>query len=211
MTTDALVVSIAVLWVVVLALGSVVLALARQIGVLHERISPIGALLLAGGLKAGEAAPRLQLKTVSGKDIVIGGLRDDGHRLLLFFLSPTCPVCKLLLPVIESLQRSESGLTIVLASDGDLQAQHRFIERHGLEAFPYVVATELGVTYRVGKLPYAVLIDETGVLRAQGLVNTREHLESILEAGERGVATVQEDLLEQHDQRSGQRDVRTLT
>jgi len=33
------------------------------------------------------------------------------------------------------------------------------------------------MTYRVSKLPYAVLIDEEGVLRAKGLVNTREHLE----------------------------------
>jgi methylamine dehydrogenase accessory protein MauD len=211
MTNDALVISIAVLWVVVLALGTVVLALARQIGVLHERISPVGALLLAGGLKAGEAAPRLQLKTVSGQDIVIGGARADGRCVLLFFLSPTCPVCKLLLPVIESLRRSESGLTIVLASDGDLQAQHRFIERHGLEAFPYVVAAELGVTYRVGKLPYAVLIDEMGVVRAQGLVNTREHLESILEAGERGVATVQEFLRQQQDKHMAVREEGRLT
>jgi methylamine dehydrogenase accessory protein MauD len=211
MTSEALVISIVVLWVVVLVLGGVVLALTRQIGVLHERISPVGALLLAGGLKAGEVAPRLQLKTVSGRDIVIGGARDDGRRLLLFFLSPTCPVCKLLLPVIESLRRTESGLSIVLASDGDLQAQHRFIERHGLEAFPYVVAAELGIAYHVGKLPYAVLIDEQGVLRSQGLVNTREHIESILEAGERGVATVQDYLRQTHDGRVGQRDVRTST
>jgi len=211
MTNEALVISISVLWVVVLALGAVVLALARQIGVLHERISPVGALLLAGGLKAGEAAPRLQLKTVSGQDIAIGGARADGRRVLLLFLSPTCSVCKLLLPVIESLRRSENGLTIVLASDGDLQAQHRFIERHGLEAFPYVVAAELGVAYHVGKLPYAVLIDATGVLRAQGLVNTREHLESILEAGERGLATVQEFLRQEQDKRIAAREEGRLT
>jgi len=211
MTTEALLVATAVLWVVVLALGVVVLALTRQVGVLHERLSPVGALLLAGGLKAGEAAPRLQLKTVSGQDVVIGGERADGRRLLLFFLSPTCPVCKLLLPVIESLRQSERGLAIVLASDGDLQAQHRFIERHGLEAFPYVVAAELGVTFRVGKLPYAVLIDAKGVLRAQGLVNTREHLESILEADERGVATVQEYLRQQQDERIARREEGTMT
>lgn len=211
MTNEALVISIVVLWVVVLLLGGVVLALTRQIGVLHERISPVGALLLAGGLKAGEAPPRLQLKTVSGQDIVIGGQRDDGRRLLLFFLSPTCPVCKLLLPVIESLRRTESNLSIVLASDGDLQAQHRFIERHGLDAFPYVVAAELGIAYHVGKLPYAVLIDDQGVLRAQGLVNTREHIESILEAAERGVATVQDYLGQAHDRHLGQQGARTQT
>jgi hypothetical protein len=36
-----------------------------------------------------------------------------------------------------------------------------------------------------------VLIDGDGVIRAKGLVNTREHLESLLEAKERGVESVQ--------------------
>jgi methylamine dehydrogenase accessory protein MauD len=44
----------------------------------------------------------------------------------------------------------------------------------------------------VAKLPYAVLIDEAGIVRAKGLVNTREHLESLFEAKERGVGSIQE-------------------
>ena len=35
-------------------------------------------------------------------------------------------------------------------------------------------------------------IDAEGVIRAKGIVNTREHLESLFEAKERGVASVQE-------------------
>jgi len=46
----------------------------------------------------------------------------------------------------------------------------------------------------VEKLPYAVLLDAAGIVRAKGLVNTREHLESLLEAHERGVASVQDYL-----------------
>jgi len=38
----------------------------------------------------------------------------------------------------------------------------------------------------------AVLIDGDGVVRARGLVNTREHLESLFEARAQGVASVQE-------------------
>jgi methylamine dehydrogenase accessory protein MauD len=41
------------------------------------------------------------------------------------------------------------------------------------------------LAYQVGKLPYAVLIDASGVIRAKGLVNTREHVESLFEAMER--------------------------
>jgi hypothetical protein len=48
--------------------------------------------------------------------------------------------------------------------------------------------------FQVGRLPYAVLIDAGGVIRAKGLVNTREHIESLFEAMERGVESVQEYL-----------------
>ena len=43
---DALAVSQIVLWIVVVILAATVLALARQIGVLHERIAPMGALTI---------------------------------------------------------------------------------------------------------------------------------------------------------------------
>ena len=56
------------------------------------------------------------------------------------------------------------------------------------------VSAPLGVTYEVAKLPYAVLIDGAGILRAKGLVNTREHLDSLFEAKERGVASIQDFL-----------------
>ena len=46
----------------------------------------------------------------------------------------------------------------------------------------------------VAKLPYAVLLDEQGKVASLGLVNTREHLESLFEAKERGVASLQDYL-----------------
>ncbi len=113
----------------------------------------------------------------------------------MFFLSPNCPVCKTLLPVLKSSAKSERDwLEIVLASDGDSNEQHAFIAEYELQAFPYVLSTDLGMTYQVGKLPFAVLLDQDGIIRSKGLVNSREHLESLFEAKERGVASVQEYL-----------------
>src|SRR5262249_12684079 len=57
-----------------------------------------------------------------------------------------------------------------------------------------------GMTWQVGKLPYAPLGDAGGVVRAKGLVNTREHLESLFEAMERGVASIQ-DYIESPEER----------
>ncbi|MNC81094.1 Methylamine utilization protein MauD [compost metagenome] len=50
------------------------------------------------------------------------------------------------------------------------------------------------MTYQIGKLPYAALIDQAGVLRAKGLVNSREHLDSLFEAEHLGSATLQQYL-----------------
>ncbi len=189
----ALVVANALLWALVIVLAIVVLALVRQVGVLHERIAPAGALMLSKGLKIGELAPTLKVTDLNERELALGGPRADGLSALLMFVSPTCPVCKALLPVLTASRRSEqSWLAITLASDGDLASQKEFVASHGLEAFPYVVSAPLGVAYQVSRLPFAVLIDEKGVLRARGLINSREHLESLFEAKRLGVASLQD-------------------
>jgi methylamine dehydrogenase accessory protein MauD len=191
--TTALVVSNLVLWVLVLVLAGTVAALVRQIGVLYERVAPAGALMVARGPAVGDAAPEVPVDFLSGGTRTLGGARVDGRSTLLFFLSPTCPVCKELLPALRSAaQHERTWLDVVLASDGARAEHEAFVASERLERFPYALSAPLGVAYQVGKLPYAVLVDGTGVVRAKGLVNTREHLESLFEAGERGVASLQE-------------------
>jgi methylamine dehydrogenase accessory protein MauD len=57
-----------------------------------------------------------------------------------------------------------------------------------------VLSRDLGLAFKVARLPYAVLLDQTGVVRAKGLVNSREQLESLFTARELGVASIQEYL-----------------
>lgn len=192
---EALVLSNALLWLLVAVLAGVVLALVRQVGILHERVAPSGALALSGGPKVGEVAPELVLETWSGASLHVGGPAADGRSTLVFFVSPSCPVCKGLLPVVRRVAESERAwLRSVIASDGPREQHEAFVASHGLAGDDYVLSTALGLAYQVAKLPYAVLLDERGVVRASGLVNTREHLESLFEAKERGVASVQEYL-----------------
>jgi methylamine dehydrogenase accessory protein MauD len=199
---DALIVSNIVLWIAVLALGGTVFALVRQIGVLHERIAPAGALVGRQGPRVGEAAPRLHAADWSGTTRTIGGVDPEGLSTLIFFLSPTCPVCKELLPVLESVVHAEGrSLRLMFASDGPRAEHETFVRKHGLDGRPYLLSAELGMAFQVGKLPYAVLIDREGVIRGKGLVNTREHLESLFEAMERGVGSVQEYLGRERDSR----------
>jgi len=189
----ALAISNAVLWVLVLVLSAVVLALVRQVGVLHERIAPAGALMLNRGPRVGEAAPLLELIDLEGRTHQVGSARADGRSTLLLFVSPGCPVCKSLLPAIKSSRKDERAwMDVILASDGESSAQREFVRAHGLEGIPYVVSAALGIAYQVGRLPFAALLDEQGIRRARGLVNSREHLESLFEAKRLGVASLQE-------------------
>lgn len=196
--TEALIASNIVLWVLVIALSLLVLALARQVGILHERVAPAGALQPTSGPKVGELTSRLDLRTLAGSQVVIGGESSSGLATFVLFISPTCPVCKSLVPTAKSLIQSEkSRMQLMFASDGadtDKElAQHKsYVTDLHISDYPYIISQQLGMTYEVSKLPFAVLIGADGILKSKGLVNTREHMESLIESMDSGVSTLQE-------------------
>lgn len=186
----ALTVMVAVLFAMVLGLSIAVFALSRQVGILFERVAPMGALIIDAGPKVGSAAPLFDVPSLSGANVKLGGVRE--RSTLLFFLSPTCPVCKKLLPVLRSMRPAEAEwLDVVLASDGEPASHERFVQANNLQNFPYALSTELGVSFRVSRLPFAVLIGEDGIVRAKGLINNREQLESLFSAKELGIESIQ--------------------
>jgi len=188
---DILTVAVVILSLVVISLLVVVLALARQVGILFERVAPMGALMTDAGPKIGENSPRFDLVTLDGKPLTIGDSKPAGT--LVFFLSTTCPVCKKLIPVLRSLRQAEAGsLDIVLASDGDTAVHQAFRRSTNVADFPYVLSQDLGMTYRINRLPFAVVLDPNGVVRGKGLVNSREQLESLLNARDMGQASIQD-------------------
>ena len=189
---DYLVISNILLWIGFVAMVLVNLALARQIGVLYERVAPAGALMMNQALEVGGRAPELSLPALDGKMVEIATAQEDKSQLL-FFLAPDCPVCNELTPLLKSAARAESDwLQLVLASDGNESDHAAYQSAKGLQDYPYVVSELLGKTYGVAKLPYAVLIDEHGLVASMGIVNSREHLESLFEAKEHKVASKQE-------------------
>lgn len=193
---EALIVSNILLWILLIALAFVVMGLVRQIGVLHARVAPAGALMIDKGVAVNEPAPQVTAADRQGRPVNFGYPGDQGQ--LLFFLSPTCPICKSLLPAIKAVGKARPDLQVVYVSDGDMDAQAALIREFKLDDAPYVVGPEVGMTYQIGKLPYAVLIDKAGTLRAKGLVNSREHLDSLFEAEQMGIASLQ-DYLHGHD------------
>jgi methylamine dehydrogenase accessory protein MauD len=190
--TDALLVSNALLWCVVIVLALVVLALARQVGVLHERVAPAGALMPTTGPKVGERTQPATYRDLGGTEVSVGGPSADGRATLVLWVSPTCPVCKALVPTALSMAQAER-LRLVFASDGDKLEQHQaYVRDLRIDGYPYVVSQAFGISYAVSKLPFAVLIGADGVLKSKGLVNTREHLESLVESMQSGIRSLQD-------------------
>ena len=83
-------------------------------------------------------------------------------------------------------------MEVMLVSDGEEQDHAGYVKRKELSGFPYAVSEIAGKTFGVSKLPYGVLIDEQGMIASMGIVNSREHVDSLFEAKERKVASIQD-------------------
>lgn len=192
---DSLLIAHVALWVLMAGLVVLILILSRQVSSLYTRVAPAGALSVNAVLAIGQDAPELQISTLAGEHRQLPGrLPGHGERsLLLLFLAPDCPISRSLTPVLATLKRTEPWLDVLLASDGGARQEHeQFAGSADLKGLDYALSESLGRAYGVSKLPYAVLIDERRKVVAMGIVNSREHLESLFEAKERGISSIQD-------------------
>jgi methylamine dehydrogenase accessory protein MauD len=186
-------------WAVIIVLAVLLLGVARQVGVLHRRLGPAGALMTSAGAKVGEKSREFALKTIDGGDITIGAPSLSKKSTLIAFVAPDCPVCSKLVPIYKSIASSHSNeIELVFASDEVADEHQAYRKKQGIEGFPYILSTELGLNFEIAKLPYAVLLDEKGVISSQGLVNSREHIESLFESQRLKLASIQ-DYFEEQD------------
>src|ERR671910_2402357 len=108
--------SYVILWALVILLGVIVVALARQIGTLHLRLGPRGALEIDDeGPALGEAPPPLELDDLEGRPVALGG---PGDPQLILFVSPGCHVCEQVLPSLPTVARS-AGMEPRVVTDVD--------------------------------------------------------------------------------------------
>jgi len=82
----------------------------------------------------------------------------------------------------------------VLVGDDEESEQRAMVARMDMCSVPFVNSSIVGRAYHVDRLPHAVLIGEGGTVLSKGLVNSREHLESLVTAHEMGVVSVQDYL-----------------
>jgi methylamine dehydrogenase accessory protein MauD len=165
------------LWLLVAALCVVVVALARQVGTLHLRLGPRGALEMDDeGPPLGEAPMPAQTLTIEGGPVVVGG---PGHPQLLLFISPSCPICEEVLPSLAAVASVGRMAPLAIADVDRRGARSAF---HGRRVDATLVPDpELVSAYRVPGTPYAVVLDERGIVLAKGTVNNLEQMEGMIE------------------------------
>ena len=155
-----------VLWILVAVLAVVVVALARQIGVLQLRLAPLGALEVDDeGPPLGLPPEAREARTPDGSSTVVGG---PGSGRLVAFVSDTCPICEQVAPSLPAAARA-SGLELQVVSDPDLE-----------------------LAYRVPGVPFVVVLDELGLVRSKGTVNSLEQVEGLVDTARRRTMQAEE-------------------
>lgn len=172
-------VSYAFLWVAVVVLAVLVVALAREVGALHLRLGPRGALEIdTEGPEIGAVVPPLDASAMDGRTARIGG---PGASRLYLFASPTCGICRDVLPAMPFLLRGGvDGAVIAEAPARDLAAWRQ-------TGVAVVSSPEAFLAYSVPGTPYAVVLDDRGAVLAKGTPNDPAQLEGLLETARRRI------------------------
>jgi hypothetical protein len=148
-------------WILLAVLSVVVIALARQIGVLHLRPAPMGALEVDDeGPPIGHAPPARTARAPDGTPTLIGG---PGPLRLVAFTSPTCPICEQVVPSIPA-AAAAARLVPQVVSDPDLET-----------------------AYAVPGVPFLVVLDGSGIVRSKGTVNSLEQIEGLIDTALRRI------------------------
>lgn len=154
-------VAFVVQWILVVVLCIVVIALARQVGTLHLRLGPRGALEIDDeGPALGEMLPAVTASAADGAAVQLGGV---GRPRLVLFASQTCVVCQEVSPGVPA-AAAAGRLDPIVVHDPDAERA-------------------LGVP----GTPFVVVLDERGIVRAKGTVNNLEQVEGLVDTANRRI------------------------
>lgn len=144
--------SYVLLWLAVIGLSFTVVALLRQLGVLHARLRPLGVHGANQGPAVGAPAPPSARLDYGAAPLT-----------LVAFTSERCDVCRSLVPSLPFLRRDYvDSLNLVVLDHGPGTA-------------------ELFSAFNVGSTPYFVAVDREGVVRGGGVANSLEQVEVLVE------------------------------
>jgi methylamine dehydrogenase accessory protein MauD len=180
------VISHMVQWVVIIAQAVVLLALARMVGRLTRRLPPSGARVIDPGPEIGDTMDDWTGIDLLGKPVSVLFPRERG--VFLLYVSPHCSTCSQLLPAakrfFKEIGEEVEGIWVMVL--GVRQTQIDYAQRNGLVSDAVLAEEQLPQSWRLGGAPFAVWIDRMGEVKAKGMADRREHLESLRNAARVG-------------------------
>jgi hypothetical protein len=166
--------TVIVLLSVIVAVDSVVIiALARQVGLLHLR-----------GGQQGPPRPRPQPGPQPGTILrldVPPGLIGSQHELILYgFVRPDCGACAAALPALTEVAAGLPGNErALLVSDRDEDRTRAFLTANGV-SLPLLTGPQLLLANGIPATPYAVVADRVGRVIAASTAGSAEQLAAVL-------------------------------
>ena len=169
-----LMISMVLLWIAVLFLAFLLLGTLRGFGVLSWKLEQMQAItprrIGREGLILGSKAPDFTLPGPS-KEV---SLHDyAGRKVLLVFTQNGCGPCNGILADLKRTQEKGEAQVLVVneGEPGEKSA-----------AFPVLSQEDWSVSKRYSVLatPFAFYIDEQGMIRGKGVINSKEHIRYVL-------------------------------
>jgi len=183
--------SYVVLWIVVVVQVVLTLALARAVGQLRRSHPPSGARLVNPGPEIDTYVGAWEGTDLLGSPVNIRFPRERG--LFLLYISPHCSICNGLLPSAKRFFReiaSEADGAWVMVL-GSREAQIAYARTNGLTRHPVAAEDQLPALLRVEGAPFGLWVDAQGLVKAKGMVDRREHLESLRYAAKIGHPSIE--------------------
>lgn len=149
-----------------------VVALIRQVGVLHLRIQPVAGMPAGDGPEYGS---QLSLPAALGEIA-----HRDATRYLVGFVSPGCGLCGGLTTAFGRIAKStDSHTAVLLVLDATVEEADEYLRSKGAAFLPHI-ADRSSFTKNVPGAPWAVVTDRDGAVIVSGGVNTLDNVEEML-------------------------------
>jgi len=157
------------LWLMMLAMGALVLALLRHVGMLELRLEELSHLRVSriqrDGLSPGTVAPQLTLLDEDGQEVAFAP--PVGRRALVVLSQPGCGPCDQLVPHLERLVAADGAPDVTIITKGPPGS---WAAPRGVRVL-YQRRSEAMAGFRAFATPWAFLIGPDGRIAAQGIVN----------------------------------------
>jgi methylamine dehydrogenase accessory protein MauD len=169
------------LWLLVLALATLLLLVYRHFGLMA-----LGTVegVQRDGLAVGSEAPKFSAVTLAGDTILWEPRRERPQ--LLAFVSPECQPCARILPSLNQVARADGGVEVILLVSGPVEGAHHLVEKFHPPAAAVCLADDgsgADARYKVRVTPFAFLIGQDGRVLAKGLCDQPARLQQLLASG----------------------------